>query len=672
MDNKLRWKLALAVLLIPAIAFGIYWFLRPNWDLTKGPFSPANVKPAAFQALPLGSIKPKGWLLEQMKAQAGGLTGHLDEFWPDIKDSGWVGGPGDGWERAPYWLDGLVPLAYELDDPKLKAKANKWMDYILTHQNPNGWLGEEQSPASYQSNAPPPNPRDPWPQFIILKCLTQYQEATGDPRVIPAMQREMKSLNAQLDQQPLYDWNFFRWCDLEVSVLWLYDRTEEPWLLELAEKVAYQGYNWPKHFSDLPLKVRSPRWNWVGHVVNNAMGLKTPALLYRLTGENRYRDLAPKALLEMDRYHGEANGLFSGDECLAGRNPSQGTELCAIVETMFSLEMSLGALGNVTFGDRLEKVAFNALPAAFTTDYWCHQYDEQSNQIACGYIREPIYTTNRGEANVFGLEPQYGCCTSNMHQGWPKFTSHLWMGTPDGGLAVVAYAPSVLETSISKTKVQVELVTDYPFSEELVFKVVVSQPVDFPLYFRVPEWAQNATVQLPDGSSQSLKAGTFEKVQRKWTGNETLTLRLPMTFHLAKGFNDSMSVERGPLVYSLGIKAEWHNFMPFRYQPKGEKRYDQAALPLTQWSYGLVLDSNHPGNSLTFQGGTIKGNPFTLEGAPNKVQVKGKVLQDWGIEKGAAMPPPQSPVTSSSSEEELTLVPYGSTRLRITEFPVLK
>ena len=496
--HSIPWKWMFLGFLITAVIFYLIGFVYLRPESGKITVVPVSLYPSIFQTLPLGSVMPKGWLLDQLELQAGGLSGHLDEFWPDVKNSGWIGGKAEGWERAPYWLDGVVPLAYLTGNPKLKLKVNHWMDYILDHQLPDGWLGPEQSPPpTGVIGAVPPNFRDPWPEFIILKVLSQYAEASGDKRVIPAMEKALAGLDYQLDQRQLFDWNYFRWGDLLVSIYWLYDRTGEPWLLNMAGKVVDQGYNWSEHFSNLPVKEKSLSWNWAGHGVNNAMGLKTPALLYRLTGKNGYKKLALEAYRQMDRYHGEANGLFSADECLAGKNPSQGTELCAIVETMFSLETTLCIVGNVESADRLEKIAFNALPAACTADYWAHQYDEQANQIACIPVSRPIYTTNRGGANLFGLEPQYGCCTANMHQGWPKFAARLWMSTHDGGLAAVAYAPSVVTTFVSGIPVTVELVTDYPFNEDLEFQVSTSQEVEFPIYVRIPAWAKGATLKLP-------------------------------------------------------------------------------------------------------------------------------------------------------------------------------
>ena len=111
----------------------------------------APLAPNAFYLLPLGAIRPTGWLRAQLRTQADGLSGHLDEIWPDIgPNSVWLGGTGESWERGPYYLDGLLPLAYLLDDPGLKAKAQKFIEWTLASQKDNGVFGRmtKVSPAS--------------------------------------------------------------------------------------------------------------------------------------------------------------------------------------------------------------------------------------------------------------------------------------------------------------------------------------------------------------------------------------------------------------------------------------------------------------------------------------------------------------------------------------------
>jgi DUF1680 family protein len=615
--------------------------------------------PVEFENLPLTSIEAKGWLLEQLKIQAAGLSGHIDEFWPDIAQSGWIGGKAEGWERGPYWLDGLIPLAWTLNDKTLKDKADKWMNYILEHQQSDGWLG----PVKAKDH----KAYDPWPCFVILKAMSQYQEAKGDPRIIPAMQKFLHKLDSVLDKQPLYDWAKPRWGDLVLSIYWLYDRTEEPWLLDLAAKVQTQGQDWRGHFADFKYKEKmdKDKLQYWTHGVNNAMALKQPAVWWRQSQDPADRVAVRDFIKTLDTYHGQATGIYTCDEHYAGLNPSQGTELCTVVEYMFSMETLLSITGGCEYGDRLESIAFNNLPTAFKPDMWAHQFDQQANQVVCSVSKDPIYTCNFGDSGTFGLEPCYGCCTANFHQGWPKFAAHLWMKRGDDGLVAVAYAPSIVRTNIKGAAVQVELQTDYPFSDKLDFTVKADKSVEMSLYLRIPAWTQSPQLIIGNDKPITPAAGTFYRVERLWTGKTNMTLRLPMPVQTPRRYHNSVSINRGPLVYVLKVKDQWKYL-------KGEKPHaDWEVYPTSPWNYALVLDTNQPDNSIKFKSGAVSRNPFTPDSAPIQAKVKGRRIPQWTIETNAAGPLPQSPVDSNEPLEELTLIPYGCSRLRITEFPVL-
>ena len=140
----------------------------------------------------------------------------------------------------------------------------------------------------------------------------------------------------------------------------------------------------------------------------------------------------------------------------------------------------------------------------------------------------PQWSTNGPESNLFGLEPNFGCCTANMHQGWPKFAAHLWMRTPDDGIAVVAYAPSTARFEVRGVPVRTSLETDYPFRETLKLTVTAEKAVRFPLVLRVPAWADGATVRVADGSEERLKPGSFHRIERAWEGSVVVDLRFPM------------------------------------------------------------------------------------------------------------------------------------------------
>lgn len=622
--------------------------------------SRAQLAELRLRPFPLGSITPSGWMKEQLRTQAEGLTGHIDEFWPDIAESAWIGGTSEGWERGPYWLDGLVPLAFLLDDDRLKGKSRRWVDAILDSQRDDGWIGPRLD-ADYGYE------HDPWPVFVVFKALVQYYEVTEDERIPQALVRFLRYLSRLLDSSPMRSWARYRWADLVQIIHWLFDRTGEEWLLEVAKKLHDQGFDWRALFEHFPHRHRSRReeCDLETHVVNNAMGIKAPAIWYRQSRDAG--DLAGTRLIihELDAYHGQANGAFSGDEHLAGKNPSQGTELCSVVEYMYSLELALQVTADPELADRLEQLAFNALPATISPDMWSHQYDQQVNQVVCKVNRDRIWTNNGPESNIFGLAPNYGCCTANMHQGWPKFVSHLWMRTDAGGIAAVAYAPSVLRTKIDERDVVVELETSYPFSEELVFHVTASAPVTFPLDLRIPYWAQWAEVTV-DGEATDAAAGSFFRVTREWRDTTTVTLRLPSEVRLSRRYNRSVAVYSGPLLYALRIGEDWREY-------RGEAPHnDWQVFPTTDWNYAIEVDREQPASSFVRTRGGTTGSPFVSGKPPVTLTARGRKLDTWDMERGSAAAPPPSPVHSDEPIEELTFVPYGCTGLRVAELPVLE
>ncbi len=636
--------------------------VRPGAASRQGrPVPPTR---GAFTALPLGTVRPGGWLRSQLQIQADGLSGHLDEFWPDVgPNSGWLGGTGESWERGPYYLDGLVPLAYLLDSAPLKAKAQRYIDWTLASQKPNGMFG-------------PGTNDDWWPRIVMLKVLTQYEEATGDPRVLPLMQRYFRYQLGELPRRPLRDWGRFRWQDQALSVMWLYDRTGDPQLLELAALLKAQGYDWVADYADFKYTERmtvqsaglGPGQNGLNevalatHGVNNGQAVKTGPVWSLVSGSAEDRAAVLQMLRMLDRYHGLPNGMFSCDEHFAGLNPSQGSELCTVVETMFSLEVALRILGDPSLGDRLEKLAFNALPGTLTDDMWAHQYNQEPNQVECSLHREP-WTTDGPESNLFGLEPNFGCCTANFHQGWPKFTANLWMKSPDNGLVAAAYSPCEVHTAVQGTPVRVTEETGYPFGGDIRLRIDPDRPLRFPLRLRIPAWAAGAALSVNGEAQPAPAPGTFARLDRAWHPGDRVTLSLPMQPRVSRWFRDSVAVERGPLVFSYGIGQDW-----LKLRDRGMTA-DWQVYPTTPWNYALQLPPANPASAIQESVNEVGQTPFSLKTPPVTLSVPARKVSAWRAEDGVASPVPQSPVKADGPPETITLVPYAAAKLRITAFP---
>jgi hypothetical protein len=616
--------------------------MSPVWNRTP-------LAPAAFARLPFGAVHATGWLREQLRLSAAGLTGHMMEIWEDVgPSSGWLGGAGENWERGPYYVRGLVALAHLRADPRLLELVTPWIEWTLASQRADGFFG-------------PPDNRDWWPRMPMLEALRWHYEATADARIIPFLLRYTSYQLGTLPEQPLTDWGRPRGGDNLDTVLWLFNVTGESFLLDLADLVHAQTSDW---IGELGGNERPNEGFEFGHGVNRAMGFKEPAIYWQRSHREADLSCARTGWERTLAHHGQIQGTFSSDEFLHGRGPTQGAELCAVVETISSLATVFRISGEPWAADAIERLGYNALPAMLTPDHCGHQYFAQPNQVSCtpGPHRFQIHHEND---LLFGPVTGYGCCAANFHMGWPLVVNHLWMATADGGLIASLFAPCTVTATVGNgQQITISEDTTYPFADEVRFTVHGQRPVTFPLSVRLPAWAARAALVL-NGTPLRARPTAQRRVvlARTWHDGDTLTVKLPMRIRISH-WNGAVGVERGPLVYALRIGEEWR---PVAGTPPFA---DHEVHPTTPWNYGLLLNPRSPGRAVRVEHGAVSSQPWSQDGAGIRLRVRGARIPAWQLVDGDCGPVPAAPAADSPAEW-LTLIPFGCARLRIALFPPL-
>ncbi len=529
------------------------------------------------------------------------------------------------------------------------ARGRKWADAMIVSQHEDGQFG-------------PRTNTDWWPRMVALKVLAQHFEATHDARVLPLMERYFEYQVENLPAHPVYEWGQARVGENLLVLAWFMQRSSSPDLQRLArvaDLLAEQGLDWGGRLAEGPPLGFTRAWDPWRHVVNVAMGLKLPAVRYLFDADPQNLAQLRHAVRNIDRHHGQVTGMFSGDEWLAGRSPYHGVELCAVVEFMFTLETVAEITGESWCGDRLEEIAYNTLPATITADMRAHQYLQQPNQVACT-IAPRRWTCSTDDANIFGFEPHFGCCTANLHQGWPKFAGSLWMGVQDGGLAAVAYAPCRVETPGRA----IDVVTDYPFSDTISVQVRVPGPTMFPLHLRIPAWCDQPGLVVAGEDMEVQPRSGYAVVERAWRDGDVVLLKLPGAPRAVSPSPRSVAVKTGPLLLALPVGEDW------RQLPDRAGLGDWEVYPTTAWNYGLAISGAGPLANYRARRGPVSSPPF---GAPSlRVEVVGQRVENWDLRRNSAGPVPAEPAVTPGTQETIGLVPYGCARLRVAEFPRLR
>jgi DUF1680 family protein len=644
----------------------LLFFLILSGGYAENNFYTGNRMPLAaspFIKLPIGAIRPEGWLRTQLQLEADGFSGRLSEISQFCKyeGNGWVtpGSADRGWEEAPYWLKGFTDLGFVLGDQRIIAEARKWLDAVIANQQKDGYFGTRRNLVLQRGDQPemdadkPNRMIDLWPNMIMLFPLRTLYEATGDPRVIPFMLKYFEWQRSIPREAFLpSSWQKYRGGDNLDSIYWLYSRTGQAWLLDLARQNHERTADWVANI---------PTW----HGVNISQGFREPAEYFQQSRDSRFAEATVRDYhLVMDEYGQMPGGMFAADENARPgyADPRQAAETCSMAEFMLSDEMLVKITGDAVWADRAEDVAFNSLPASMTPDLKGLHYLTAPNQIQLDRGSKSPMIENGGD--MFSYNPyQYRCCQHNVAHAWPYYAEHLWMAAAANGIAAVLYAPSSVEAKAGDgTLVKITEKTAYPFDETVALSLAMKSDVRFPLVLRVPAWAAGAAAVV-NGKPAGTNSRGWITIDRTWKNGDQVSLTLPMHIEIKTWSRNagSVSVYRGPLAYSLRIRERWQRYGANEKWPAFE------VFPETPWNYALLK------SDMRVEKGAVPAQPFTPDGAPVRIIAKARRVPSWKAESnGLIGEVPPSPVATSEPVEEITLVPMGCARLRVSAFPAAR
>lgn len=620
--------------------------------MTKNPFRYEEYAP--------GAIKPLGHLKRFLENQARGLTGHrrvlgypydgplwerpvanphFTEGVPGGEDVPLPGGESPWWpyEQTAYLLDGMLRLSLLVDAPALRAAFERSLRATLRAAAPDGHLGAHLHKTGSE-----------WPMAVFFRAAAAWIDAFGAPEVVAAFARHFESLREKRRK-----WWGRDLLNLE-GMLKIWERTGDPSLRADAVELAKGAFDFKRFRAERRIHE---------HGVSFSESLKLPAILFRFTGDRAWLRLGRKAVDDAFAENEQPSGALGANEDLSGRDPRQGYETCCTSDLLWSLGWYVEADGSARDADRMEKLAYNALPGAVTKDFTALQYLSAVNQpCATPFSNDSHF--NFAEAAWRQYRPDHfpQCCPGNVNRAMPVFAQRLWLrDARTGAPCAMLHGPSALSAAWRGAAFRIESRTDYPFGDEIRFVFRCEAPLEgLPFSFRVPSWCGAASLAL---NGRALRrrpaAGRVATVRRTWRDGDELLLRLPAEARLRSDRNWHW-IERGPLTFAYAVPARetrerpGDRFSPVSVEPAGPFHF---AFDLRRLARAPLRAEACPA-----------ADPWREPALAIRVPVA--EIAEWrSLDQNRFAPGVPLYAHPTGEMREIELVPFATTLARVTTFP---
>ena len=527
-----------------------------------------------------GAVRPCGWILDRAQAAKAGFTGRMDEIDEEFRIAwttncmrrgkllNWERGTGS-WsaEGGAYWFEGLVKLAWQLDDPELKRLAQRRLEPLLANMNDNAigflWWLDRRNPQDVEEVFGPGD----W-QFWVFgmaeRVVAAYGRATGDPRVTRVLKQAFDYAEMgrrKGDMAPLAS-----------GIADAARLTGSPEVVKTLEECYGKLTNSPFARPPLPFLEQTlnlKRYHEQSgvkfasrHGVWAEESLMSVLAMYEATGERSFLDSVVAWYDFFDRHCRQPYGVTMMDEEWGWAGASRGTETCDVAAEMATRLRLLACLGDGRWADDVELAFFNAGPGCVSRDFHRHVYHQLPNRVAAPE-ESKLFSCGCHEHTLYRDKHWPLCCTAALNRILPNYIEAMWMKTSDDGVAAALYGPSVFATDLASGRVAFEETTDYPFGETVVLTVREAPDAVFPLKVRIPRWCVAAEIAVNGerigGTGVPPVQNGFTTLNRAWKSGDRVTLRFPMKPRVCawRDLNDFGRERRsfylGPLLFAAAV-----------------------------------------------------------------------------------------------------------------------
>ena len=632
--------------------------------------------------LPLGSIKPDGFVREQLVRNKHGMGGILPFIEPEmiadpyirktkVNASEW-GDNQAGWgaEISGSYYCNLAKLAYTLGDADLIKQFEDWAEALLSKRREDGYLGTYDSPTAdiYEDfNA--------WGNTQGMKALLCYYEATGKQEAFDAVYECMKwfTRNWAGDKKTSYAGIY-----ITEPMTYCYRVTGDKALLDFCTD--YQEYlaehDWG--FSSYKQMLSDSYYYTSQHTVAYCALMHLSALVYECNGDEVMLRAAINGVDKLNAKSMHVTGSpVSVNEYLGPVSSTHESEHCNYLRYPEACSQMARVTGEALYGDMIERTIFNGAQGARKKDERAIAYLSSPNQIYATRESTPTLSDYQSYSPCHAVS----CCPVNSVGVIPEFVRTSVMTDGNDGLYFLTYCPG----TVNYKGVSVKVDTVYPFADTVKLDVEGKTR----LHLRRPGFCTDMTVTV-NGESICSEADERGYVGVDVTDRAEVVIAFTFKTEIIR-VDDSDGADkspiaflRGPLVFALPIEGRWNEIYPrgteglygqwptFNVTPVFNEvpvkdHYEKILRRKYQTCWNVCIDESIKASDLTLNMNEVVGYPW--ENPPVTLTVPAYRAPFLNSPYPAKTFEHFGKTLQRGEEMTVTLVPYGCTNLRITYFP---